>query len=283
MLVHYIMIKLSNLTFGYVSSYSIFQDSHLRLEHPGIYGILGLNGSGKTTFLKLLAGLLFPKSGDIEVFGFSPNERLLPYIQNIYFVADEFTLPNGKVSSFEQWYASFYPAFDHSFYHHCLNEFGLSATNKVKSLSYGERKKVMISFALATQCKLLLLDEPTNGLDIPAKAIFRKLLAAMAGENRYILISTHQVRDLENLMDTLLILHNGKWIAHDSIPQLCSDYCFRTLQAGDLPEDILYAEGGLCPKALLRNKHGEETRMDVELYFNAMISQARKEMVQNKN
>jgi len=114
-------------------------------------------------------------------------------------------------------YAPFYKKFDQNAYTTAINEFALPTDKKLTTLSYGQKKKFLVVFALATNCKLLLLDEPTNGLDIPSKSQFRKLLASMLTENKTFIIATHQVRDLETLIDTVVILDNGKIIFNQPI------------------------------------------------------------------
>lgn len=269
------MITFNNITFRYTPSFTLFKKISISLVTPGIYGVLGLNGSGKTTFLKLASGLIFPSSGEVSVGNYKPGYREVGFLETIFFVADEFYLPPITIHKFVCRTAPFYPTFDHQVFVKALGAFGITPGQSIKTMSYGDRKKVMISFALASGCRYLFFDEPTNGLDIPSKKVFRKLLASELTENRYVLISTHQVRDLENLLDSIMILHEGKWIANQSLTAIAADYCFRASRPDDNPADIVYTEGGLQPKAIINNRHCEQSRVDLELYFNAMIDLAR--------
>lgn len=273
------MITFNNISFGYTPSYTLFNKLSIHLTTPGIYGVLGLNGSGKTTFLKLASGLIFPTSGDIVVGEHKPANRDVGFLETLFFVADEFYLPPLPIHQFSSRTAPFYPSFDYDAFVKSIEGFGMSPGQSIKTMSYGDRKKVMIAFALASGCRYLFFDEPTNGLDIPSKKVFRKLLASELTENRYVLISTHQVRDLENLLDSLMILHEGKWIANQSLTSIATNYWFRATRPDDNPADIVYTEGGLQPRAMITNRHGEQSRVDIELYFNAMVDLARQKKI----
>ena len=182
----------------------------LRLQPGSIGGLLGLNGAGKTSLLKLMAGALLPRSGKISVNGRNPAQRQAAHLASVAFVPEDPWVPALKP---EAWLATqfpFRPAFDRPLFDELLKEFAIEGDKKLNKLSYGQRKKFCLAFALASGASTILLDEPTNGLDIPSKMQFRKMLAAAAREDRIIVVSTHQVRDLENLIDPVLIMDQGK-------------------------------------------------------------------------
>ena len=211
------MIEINKLSFGYKNLPRLFADLNLQFAAGSICGLLGKNGVGKTTLLKIIAGLLFPNYGDCHVLGHKPQQRLPQFLQEIYFIPEEFYVPAVTGDTYVHLYAPFYKNFDNKILHNALNEFDLPSNKKLTTLSYGQKKKFLVAFALATNCKLLLLDEPTNGLDIPSKSQFRKLLAAMLTTDKSFIIATHQVRDLESLIDTVVILDEGRIVFNQPI------------------------------------------------------------------
>lgn len=210
------MIQFDSIQFGYTSQ-KLFVDLTLHVEAGHIYGLLGENGAGKTTLLKMIAGLVFPKSGHCSVLNYEPRHRKPSFMSQLYFVADEPYLPHTTAVRYADTYGVFYPNFDKSLYLDYLKEFQVPAEQVFSKLSFGQRKKVVISFALATKVPLVLMDEPTNGLDIPSKSTFRKLVAGAMTDERCIVISTHQVRDLDSLIDWVILLHNGKIIYQEDL------------------------------------------------------------------
>lgn len=263
------MIELKNMNFAYAKKRALFENLSLNLEGGHIYGLLGKNGAGKTTLLKNIAGLRFPQSGSCTVLGMESKGRKAEMLEEIYFLSEEIWLPDVTISGYLKLYAGSYPKFDQTLFERCLKEFEINSKDALKNMSFGQRKKVAISFALATQCKILILDEPTNGLDIPSKGQFRKLAAEVLGDDRCIILSTHQVRDLECLIDTVIILDNSQILLNNSIEQICEKLAFRTLFTLDGQNGILYSE--FTPRgyvAIFRNEDGVEDKIDLEVLFN---------------
>ncbi len=211
------MIKLDDVSFSYTSHNKLFNHLSLRLEQNGICGLLGKNGSGKTTLLKLLAGLIFADEGDIQVMGRSPKMRNPHFLGDLYFLPEDLYVPVLTGEQYIKFYAPFYPQFDHTLMQKSLVEFDLSPKQLLTKFSYGQKKKFLIAFGLATNCSLLIMDEPTNGLDIPSKTQFRKLVASIISDEKLYIISTHQVHDVEKLIDTIVILNDGKIIYQQPI------------------------------------------------------------------
>jgi ABC-2 type transport system ATP-binding protein len=269
------MIEIKNLTFGYKKRSILFDQLDLHLPMGNIYGLLGKNGAGKTTLLKLITGLLYPSTGECLLFDKRAQDRLPDVLADLYLIPEEFQLPAIRMNEFVRLHAPFYPRFDQSLLEKYLNEFEVNTNTKLTTLSYGQKKKFLIAFGLATRTHLLLLDEPTNGLDIPSKSQFRKIIASSMDEERCILISTHQVRDLASLIDNIIILENGKIIFHRSTFDISSKLAFaQTKETAKL--DVLYSEDVFNGKAVIYRKNSEETEIDLELLFNGIISNAKK-------
>jgi len=247
------------------------------MEAGNIYGLLGKNGAGKTTLLKIIAGLLFPKEGQATVMGYTPKERHPDFLADLYFIHEELYIPELTVQAYENLYAPFYPRFDYAQFDAHLNEFGLTKDKKMTAFSYGQKKKVLLSFGLASNCRLLILDEPTNGLDIPSKSQFRKLLATSITDDRAFIISTHQVRDMSNLIDPIIILENGKIIFQENIMDVTQKLSFSIQNSLSKPEGTLYDErvpGGY--RIVAENFDGDETDVDIEALFNTVVTNKEK-------
>lgn len=267
------MITISELNFSYDDGSKIFSHENLSIERGHVYGLLGKNGSGKSTLLYLLSGLLFPTHGTIDVDGREPKDRQVELLRDIYFVADADIFDKIKLSQHVQIYAPFYPHFSHEVLDYCLTAFGITGNPVLTKLSLGQKRKVAISFALATGTPYLLMDEPTNGLDIPSKAIFRQLMARYMTDERTFIISTHQVLDVENLFDSLIILRDGDRMFMASTAEVTERYAFEVRPSGSVDGDVLYAEPSPeGEKCIVKNTQGRETELDMELLFNAVTN-----------
>lgn len=264
------MISIENLKFTYGKKQQpLFQDLDCELQAGSIVGLLGKNGAGKTTLLKLMIGLLFPTDGQVRIMDHQPEKRQPSLLQDIYFLPEEFHIPGISINSYVKANSGFYPRFDENLLKRLISEFELPQDKSLQKLSYGQKKKFLISFALSTKCRLLVLDEPTNGLDIPSKSIFRKVLAGSLDEDQLVIISTHQVRDVENLIDRVLILENGRFIMQKDLYEISSTLSFITTSSAE-GENILYREmvpGGY--KVIIPQTNGNSS-VDIELLFNAI-------------
>jgi len=266
------MIHLENVSFHYKKNKPLFKSLDLNLASGNIYGLLGKNGAGKTTLMKIIAGLIFPKGGKLDVMGFTPQDRLPQFLHDVYFIHEEIYVPKIKVSTYEKIYAPFYPNFDHKEFDAHLTEFGIDKNRKMTEMSYGQKKKVMLSFGLACNSRLLILDEPTNGLDIPSKSQFRKLLAKSINDNRTFVVSTHQVRDMANLIDPIIILEDGEIIFQENLWDVSKKLFFDISYSVTEPQGVLHAER--LPGAyrtVTENKTGEESEVELEALFNAIV------------
>lgn len=213
------MISIRNLSFAYKKK-PVFNGLNLQFEAGHVYGLLGKNGTGKSSLLRNIAGLLYPQNGTITVNGLRPFDRLPVFLEDVFMVPEEFYLPDIPVPAFIKHYAPFYPRFNSDKFRNYITVFGIPSDSTLQNMSYGQKKKVLISFALATNAKVLLMDEPTNGLDIMSKSQFRKILAEALDEERCIIISTHQVKDLENLIDRITIIDEGKILFDENVEEI---------------------------------------------------------------
>lgn len=216
------MIHIEALTFGY-GRRTLFDGLELHLAPGSIAGLLGLNGAGKTSLLKLVAGALLPRSGRVEVFGRVPSKRQASHLAAVAFVPEDPWVPDLRPQAWVDQQAAFRPGFDRALFGRLTEEFQLEGDRSLSKQSFGQRKKYALAFALASGASTLLFDEPTDGLDIPAKVQFRRMLVEASRDDRVILVSTHQVRDLENLIDPVVIMDQGKVTFQLAVNELASE------------------------------------------------------------
>lgn len=266
------MVSIKNLHFAYKRK-KIFTGLTLDFQPGYIYGLLGKNGTGKSTLLRNISGHLFPDTGSITVAGQTPGKRNPSFLQEIFLVAEEFYLPNITTDKLVKYNAPFYPKFSYEQFSRYLKEFEIPDDNTIQDMSYGQKKKVLISFGLACNTSLLLMDEPTNGLDIMSKSQFRKVIAGALDENKSIIISTHQVKDLENLIDRITIIDEGKILFDQTIDKITRNLQFKISFDQEEIQKALYNENSLKGNAIItRNTDGEETRLDLEMLYKAIIT-----------
>ena len=267
------MIHLENIQFGYSKSRRLFDDVTLTMEPGHIYGLLGKNGAGKTTLLKIMTGLLFPNAGKATILSENASLRKAEALQNLYFLQEEMYVPHLKISQFEAAYAPFYPNFSHEQFEYYLTEFEIAGVpNYLDKLSHGQKKKVLIAFALATNTQILIMDEPTNGLDIPSKSVFRRVMASSIDDRRLVIISTHQVRDLHSLIDMVSILDNGCMLLNASTYEITQKLLFDVDDTKSTEGKVFYTEE--TPRGnyqVKENVNNLDSNLDLELLFNAAI------------
>lgn len=267
------MIAIQNLSFSYNRKKRIYDNLSLSLTSGSIYGLLGKNGAGKSTLLKSMVGLLFPTEGGIRVNDFEPKRRQPSFLQTIYFIPEQTYVPSLSVERYVNLYAPFYPNFDEKKLAEYLKALEVNAVGKLTDMSFGQQKKFIIAFGLACNTPVLLMDEPTNGLDIPSKSQFRKLIASTLTDDKIIFISTHQVRDLDNLIDKIIIVEDGKMLLNASIGDISDKLCFKLLPELPDSDKVLYSESSMMGHAVVMpNTEGVETKVNLELLFNAVIT-----------
>ena len=264
------MIEIHNLSFSYKKT-SVFSDISLTFREGRIYGLLGENGVGKTTLLKLICGLQRPTHGTCTIDGVTSHLRLPSMLKRIAILPDELTLPDGGTPQlFVDELRPFYPNFAEASFLHLMQELEVEPYRKFKEMSFGQQKKSLIAAALSLGTDYVLLDEPTNGLDIPSKSQLRSILSKCADEYRTILISTHQVKDVENLLDTVVILNNHAVLLNADVQRIAEKLYFE--YGGAHREDALYSEmmpGGYMNVTV--NTDGEESQINFEALFNAVL------------
>ncbi len=266
------MITVNNITFSYPGTKrNVFEDFSLKFEENRIYGLLGKNGMGKSTMLYLISGLLQPSRGTVMVDGTDARRRTAEMLQEIFLVPEEFDLPRTTLEEYVRINEPFYPRFSREVLLNCLKEFEMPLSLKLNALSMGQKKKAYMSFALAAGTRLLLMDEPTNGLDIPSKSQFRKVVANNMTEDRTLIISTHQVHDVESLLDHIVIFDENGVALDSSVGDVCDKYVFETRRPGEPTDDVIYSEFSIQGNAVMvhRGRH-EETPVNLELLFNAV-------------
>jgi len=269
------MVQIESMTFGYGKG-PLFEGLDLRLEPGTVFGLLGLNGAGKTSLLKLLAGALRPRSGAIRVFGAEPWKREASFLADTVFVPEDPWLPAVKPAAWLERYAVFRPAFDKERFAALSREFSLDGDKLLTKYSYGQRKKFALAAALSSGARLLLLDEPTNGLDIPSKSQFRRALAASVDPDRVVILSTHQVRDLERVIDPAVIVHGGRILFTLGSEEMAEK--LGSTRVREPGPEVVYAErdsmgySALIERGRCDGSIGEIGMADLELVFNAAIA-----------
>lgn len=266
------MLQITNLSFSYSKSgHKLFHDFSLDLQPGNIYGLLGKNGAGKSTLIYLMTGLLTPASGQVTLDGIDVRRRLPKTLSDLFLVPEEFELPHTTLSQFLKINAPFYPNFSVDDMNRYLDTFEMEHDCKLQSLSMGQKKKVFMSFALATNTRVLIMDEPTNGLDIPSKSQWRKIIASGMTDDKMMLFSTHQVRDIEQVLDHVLIIDQSQVLLNASLGEVASRLSFRPMREGDHP--LLAQTSAMGTLVVTPALAGEETQVDLELLFNATLQQ----------
>ena len=268
-LIHYKdMISINNLQFSYGSS-PVLKNITMKLEEGKIYGLLGENGVGKTTLLTLLCGLKKPQYGSIEIDGTDPYSRDPELYKELYYVPDEVMPLHQTALLFAKNTGVFWANFNLDLFKTIMKEMEVSLDQRMDAMSAGQLKKTYLSFAIACKPRYIFMDEPTNGLDIPSKSQFRAAITKYTSEDSTIIISTHQVRDLENIIDPIIILDKQDVLVNASLEKIASKLTFD--YGTTLHPESLYSEqlpGGFIQ--VLPNTDGEETKVNIEALFNAV-------------
>lgn len=262
------MIRIEKLGFSY-GQVPVLKNITMNLEPGRIYGLLGENGVGKTTLLTLLAGLKKPLQGSIDIDGSAPYSRTPQVLETQFYLADEMLPVPMKAAEYARITGEFWPNYKQDTFEEIMELFENTSDKKMNEMSTGQLKKTYISFALALGCKYLFLDEPTNGLDIPSKAQFRSALMKYTGEDSTIVISTHQVRDLENIIDPIIILDRQDVLLNASLEDISRKLYFD--YGTQLHPESLYSEqlpGGFIQ--VYPNAEGADSKVNIEALFNAV-------------
>lgn len=276
------MIQIKDLGFTYAKDGNagnyVLKNISMNLEEGRIYGLLGENGVGKTTLLTLLCGLKKPQAGSIDIDGHDPFKREPSFLSDEYYLSDEVAGFNMTAIDYAVNYGKFWDGFDLKKFIEIMESFENDPQRKMNMMSFGQLKKTYIAFALACNTKYLFMDEPTNGLDIPSKAQFRKAMMKYTREDSVIVISTHQVRDLENIIDPIIILDKQDVLLHATVEEISERLYFD--YSNERKEGALYSEmtpGGSIQ--VLQNSDGQESKVNLEALFNTV--HMHKELIKN--
>ena len=246
----------------------------MQLNQGAVYGLLGKNGTGKSTLLYLMAGLLRPQSGKVCYKGVDTMLRRPSTLQDMFLVPEEFALPNVSLKQYVKLNAPFYPNFSDELLRSCLRDFDMNEDIHLGELSMGQKKKAFMCFALATNTSLLMMDEPSNGLDIPSKSQFRKVIASGMSDEKAVIISTHQVRDIDSLLDHVLIMDASELLLNESVASICDKLYFTEQGMNEPIDDALYVQPSVQGNSvILPNTYGEESKLNLEVLFNAMLAE----------
>lgn len=268
------MLEIKDLTFSYPrQSVPVIDHVTCTVEAGSVYGLLGPNGAGKSTLLYLISGLLTPLTGAVTLDGVNTRLRLPQTLEQIFIVPEEFRLPAMKFDDYVDMYAPYYPNFSRETLNECMELFCMPSNIHLGHLSMGQKKKAYISFALATGTRLLLMDEPTNGLDIPSKAGFRRIITQSLDDEKAVIISTHQVRDVEQLLDHVIIMNNNRVLLNSSMARVASKLAFGLSNDPEEIENALLSMPDLMGTAVVKLNNGTaETEINLEMLFQLTVN-----------
>ena len=273
-----VMINVNQVSFSYGRRKTKVLDGFtMNLEKGSVYGLLGKNGTGKSTLLYLMAGLLRPQAGRVLYKGADVIKRYPSTLQDMFLVPEEFALPNVSLKQYVKLNAPFYPQFSDELLKACLRDFDMNEDIHLGELSMGQKKKAFMCFALATNTSLLMMDEPSNGLDIPSKSQFRKVIASGMTDDKAVIISTHQVRDIDSLLDHVLIMDGSQLLLNQSIASICERLYFAEQGMNEPTDGALYVQPSLQGNSvILPNMYNEDSKLNLEVLFNATLAEREK-------
>lgn len=267
------MLTVQNVHYAYNRKTSLFDGLDFQLEAGKICGLLGKNGAGKSSLLRLISGAYYSKQGKITFNDSDITKRSVTALQEIYFLQEDYELPKHSIQRYLNIYAPFYPKFDKNIFNNVMEKFEVPIDKKIKDLSFGQKKKFHVAFALATQVKLLIMDEPTNGMDIPSKSVFRSVVSESLQEDQSIIISTHQIRDLGQLLDTIVLIRNGKIILNEDLYSISERFDCSFNPGNQVPDHALYSEPVAGGNMVLTKTDGKiPGEIDIEILFNAIVT-----------
>ncbi|PIE59662.1 MAG: methyltransferase [Desulfobulbus propionicus] len=227
------IIEIEHLSHRY-GSRSVYDDMNLSLQAGKIYALLGKNGVGKTTLIKILMGFLRPFAGNCRVFG-EPSHALsvktrsrIGLLFEGHLAWDFFT-----IRQIEQFYAAFYRDWNSDIYYRLIDRLGLPQNSVIKNMSCGERSQVVLGLLLAQQPELLLLDDYSIGLDAGYRRLFLDIMQEFCGkENRTILLTSHVIQDMAGFVDEVILLEKGGEILITSLADFQQNFCCFRVEPG---------------------------------------------------
>lgn len=196
----------------------VLTDLNLHVQGGRIVGLLGPNGSGKTTLMKLVNGLLVPNSGTIFIDGYTPgveSKKIVSYLPDAEYLSDWMTV-NRLVAMF----ADFYDNFDPVKAQEMLNALKISGMERLKTLSKGTKEKVQLILAMSRKARLYMLDEPIGGVDPAARDYILNTIIGNYSEDAAVVITTHLISDIEQVLDEAVFLRDGQVMLHKSVDEI---------------------------------------------------------------
>ncbi len=196
----------------------VLDDVNFEIEEGSIVGLLGPNGCGKTTLIKILTGLIKDHTGMIKI----ANEEPGPYTKSIVaFLPDKSYLPDWmKPTDAIKYFADFYSDFDKDKAERMVRDFGLDPAQRLKTMSKGQQEKLNLILVMCRQAKLYILDEPLGGLDPAARSAILDLIMSNYAQNATVLLSTHLINDVERIFDRVLMISGGKVIVNSHVNEI---------------------------------------------------------------
>ncbi len=269
------MIYCKNVAYSYHGSHEGLLDFSIDVctEDDGrVYGLLGKNGSGKTTLIRLLTGVLMPQKGTVKVHNFESKRRNPHMLREIAIIPEEYEVPPITPKTYERCWSKFYPRFDNKLFAHLQEVLGCPQNKLLENFSMGQKKKFLFAFAIATQAKLLIFDEPTNSRDISGKILFKQIIHKHTTKEQRILISTHQIKDIKDIIDSVIVIDRGNYLLHSRIDTINKAFmAAKTKEA--MREQVIYhipyLDGYMS--LIKRTSEDEPTAVDLELFFLAAI------------
>ncbi len=254
---------------------TVLDDVSLTGEKGKVIALLGENGAGKTTAIKIMLGFLKPDSGSCEVLGMNSLKQGLEIRQRVGYVSDNPSLYEWMTIHENGWFAAgFYPSGYFDRYQELIKNFNLDPAKKIKELSKGMRAKVALATASAHEPELLVLDEPTTGLDSMVRREFLESMGEVAGAGRTVFLSSHQIHEVERVADTIAILRDGKILiveSLDNLKQNCTEVTIThsngSLKLPSIPGDIIRVEQrDRQSRILVRNFDNQQFQGSFEEY-----------------
>ena len=272
------MIEVKNLSFSYGKrKQKVFDDFSLALDKGSVYGLLGKNGTGKSTLLYLMTGLLRPQAGRVLYKGVDVSMRYPLTLQDMFLVPEESALPPVSSKPHMTLTTPLSTTCSNELLSTCLRDFDMNEDIHLGELSMGQKKKAFMCLALATNTSLLVMDEPSNGLDIPSKSQFRKVIASGMTDEKSVIISTHQVRDIDSLLDHVVIIDGTRVLLNASVKTICDKVYFAEQGMNEPTDTALYVQPSVQGNSVIfPNTENEETNLNLEVLFNAMLAEREK-------
>ncbi|MDE7388170.1 MAG: ABC transporter ATP-binding protein [Muribaculaceae bacterium] len=262
-------IELTDLHYRYRRSAADAIDGITATIGPGIHLLLGENGAGKTTLLHLIDGLLFPTSGQCTADGGPTRLRLPSVTSRVAFLGAGMPLPALTIREMTRIHAPFYPRFSAEMLAENLAAFGIGIDQKLSAMSMGTKQKAAVAYMLALRTEILLLDEPATGLDIASKQALQKMIARCVDPDQTVIVSTHNIADLEYLYDGVTVIRHGRLLLSAATDAILSR--IRFVSSPVPPAEALYCESGMGGfRAIVPNADGADSAMDYRLLYSAL-------------